>query len=84
VLVVGAVVAGGVRSRVGRRAALVLLVPVMTDLLGRALLTEQASPLYYAPSLAVAPVFYGVPLVVLLAVGGLPRRIGRRTDEPAA
>jgi len=67
-LVVGAVVACGVRMREGRRAALVLCVPVLVSLL--VLVLPMGSHLS-----VVAAVCYGVPLVVLLALGGLPRRV---------
>jgi hypothetical protein len=80
----GAVAACGPRSRAGRRAALVLVVPVMTALLGKAFLSSatDAVSLVRAPDAVVATVFYGVPVVVLLALGGLPRRIGRRRGGP--
>lgn len=74
VLAVGTVAACAPGSRVGRRAGLVLLVPVMTTLLAEAL----EGPL---PTAATATIFYGVPIVVLLATGGLPRRIRRGNDS---
>ncbi|MBB4907736.1 hypothetical protein [Actinophytocola algeriensis] len=80
VLVVGAVVAAGAGSRAGRRAALVLLVPVMTTMIEALLATIDA----FRPNDTVtALLFYGPPLVVLLALGGLlPRGVARRPDEP--
>jgi hypothetical protein len=68
VLAAGAVVAGGGRTREGRRAALVLCVPVLVSAL--MLLLPRESHL-----LVVVAVCYGVPLVVLLGLGGLPRRV---------
>ncbi|QQQ73650.1 hypothetical protein IOD16_20435 [Saccharothrix sp. 6-C] len=78
VVVVGTLVACGRRSRVGRRAALILLLPTVTAALGFAqLLLSLRMP----TSLEVA-VFYGLPVVALLALGGLPRRVRRRPDRP--
>lgn len=68
VLVAGALVAAGVRTREGRHAALMLSVPVMVSLISFVL------PKTYGPSPAVVAVCYAVPLVVLLLFGGLPRR----------
>ena len=68
-LVVGAVVAAGARTRDGRRAALVLAVPVVVTLL---MVLMPRSVDY----LVGAAVCYGVPIVVLLGLGGLPRRTG--------
>jgi hypothetical protein len=68
VLVAGAVVAGGGRTREGRRAALVLSVPVLVSVL--MLVLPMGSHL-----LVVAAVCYGVSLVVVLGLGGLPRRM---------
>jgi hypothetical protein len=62
-------------ARVGRRAALVLLTPVMTAMLANTMPGRL-------PSVAEAAFFYGPPLVLLLATGGLPRRVGRRPDAP--
>ncbi|KOX24383.1 hypothetical protein ADK67_18955 [Saccharothrix sp. NRRL B-16348] len=74
----GTLVACGHRSRVGRRAALILLLPTVTMVLGYAqLLVSLRMP----TSLEVA-VFYGLPVVALLALGGLPRRVRRRPDRP--
>lgn len=79
VLVVGAAAAAGVRARAGRRAALVLLVPVMTVGI-EAVVTSIDT---FRPNDTVtALIFYGVPLVVLLAVGGLPRGVRREPDRP--
>jgi hypothetical protein len=74
VLVVGAVAAFVPGTRAGRRAALVLLVPVMTTLLTRAMPLD-------APHLVAAVVISCVPLVVLLMFGGLPRRIPQVPGE---
>jgi hypothetical protein len=70
VLVAGAVVASGARSREGRRAALVLCVPVVVSLLMLALPRKTDIEL-------AAVLCYGAPMVVLLGLGGLPRRIRR-------
>jgi hypothetical protein len=67
-LVAGAVGAGGVRTREGRRAALVLCVPVLVSVLMVALPFDSLL-------VVAAVVCYGVPLVVLLGLGGLPRRM---------
>lgn len=75
VLAVGTVAACAPWSRVGRRAALVLLAPVMTALLANTVQGPLARP-------AELAIFYGLPLVVLLATGGLPRRVRRRPSEP--
>ncbi|GAB2968507.1 hypothetical protein [Saccharothrix stipae] len=78
VLVVGAAVAAGIGARVGRRAALVLLVPVMT--VG---IEAVVVPIAFRPNDTVtALIFYGVPLVVLLVSGGLPRGVRRKPDQP--
>jgi hypothetical protein len=78
VLVVGAAVATGIGARVGRRAALVLLVPVMT-----VAIEAVVVPLAFRPNGTVtALIFYGVPLVVLLTLGGLPRGVRREPDQP--
>ncbi|OLF17150.1 hypothetical protein [Actinophytocola xanthii] len=84
VMAVGALAACGRDSRVGRRAALVLVLPVMTALLADPLLYGEngPAPLGHARPGVVALVFYGVPVLVLLALGALPRRLGRR--EPVA
>jgi hypothetical protein len=68
VLVAGAVMASGARTREGRRAALVLSVPVLVSVL--MLVLPTGSHL-----LVVAAVCYGVPLAMLLGSGGLPRRV---------
>lgn len=78
VVIGGTVVACGRRSRVGRRAALILLLPTVTMVLGTA---QLLIALRMPASLEVA-VFYGLPVVALLALGGLPRRIRRRPDRP--
>jgi hypothetical protein len=79
VLVAGAVMAAGPGSRAGRRAALVLLVPVMTTVIELLLVSIDS----FRPNDTVtALIFYGPPLVVLLALGGLLPRGLRREDEP--
>jgi hypothetical protein len=67
-LVVGAAVGASVRTRVGRRAASVLCVPVVVSLLMVVL------P-YDVTFLVASAVCYGVPLVMLMALGSLPRRV---------
>jgi len=74
VLVGGVVASCGVQSRVGRRAALVLLLPVVTTLLAKVLLAVPGSFAQTAPTALVIATFYGVPLMVLLTLGCLPRR----------
>ena len=74
VLVAGAVVAAGVGTREGRRAGLVLSVPVVVSLLMLVLPSD-------ADFLLAAAICTAVPLVVLLGSGSLPRRV--RTDRPA-
>jgi hypothetical protein len=83
--VLGAVLACAPRSRSGRRAALVLALPVMPIVMWQVVLpaTGLYVHLQYARPEVAAAVYLGVPLLVLLALGGLPRRIRRRTDEPA-
>jgi hypothetical protein len=71
VLVAGALVAAGARTREGRRAALVLCVPVVASVLMLALPIEPDN------RAAVAAVLYGVPVVLLVAFGGVPRRMVR-------
>lgn len=69
-LVAGALMAAGVRTREGRRAALVLAVPVVVTLL--MVLTPRN-----ADYLVGGAVCYGVPIVVLLGLGTVPRRVTR-------
>ncbi|MFE9749460.1 hypothetical protein ACFYOT_31495 [Saccharothrix saharensis] len=73
VLVGGTLAACGIGSRVGRRAALILLLPSVTTVLSFA----QWLVLGRIPFAAEVAVFYGLPIVVLLTLGGLPRRIRR-------
>ena len=74
----GTVVACGHRSRVGRRAALILLLPTVTTVLE---FVQLLVSLRMPTSLEVA-VFYGLPVLALLALGGLPRRFRGRPDRP--
>jgi hypothetical protein len=74
VLVVGAVAAAGAGSRVGRRAALVLLVPVMTAMIDRLMVRTDV----YLSDTTTTLIFYGPPLVVLAALGGLSRGFRRQ------
>lgn len=78
VVIGGTVAACGAGSRVGRRATLILLLPTATLVLGIA----QGLVLHRVPVAAELALFYGLPVVVLLASGGLPRRLGRRPDRP--
>ncbi|MEV8435823.1 hypothetical protein AB0425_00480 [Actinosynnema sp. NPDC051121] len=79
VVVGGTVAACGSGSRVGRRAALILLLPTLTMVLSLA----QWLVLGRIPVAAEVALFYVLPVVVLLALGGLPRRVRRRPDQPA-
>ncbi|ALG08344.1 hypothetical protein [Kibdelosporangium phytohabitans] len=75
--IVGAVLACVPRSRAGRRAALVLSLPAMPIVLWQLLLpgTGLDVRLAHAPDAVEAAVYLGVPLLVLLVLGGLrPRR----------
>lgn len=80
----------GPRSRTGRRAALVLLVPVLTALPAR-IVTTSGDGLVRAPDAVVAVALLAVPVVALLAVAGCPAartgagadRSGRRRVFPA-
>jgi hypothetical protein len=78
VLVGGTLAACGARSRVGRRAGLILLLQTLTTVLG----LTQWLVLGRIPVAAEVALLYGLPVVVLLALGGLPRRLGRRPDHP--
>jgi uncharacterized membrane protein len=68
VLVGGVLLAGGVRMREGRRAALMLSVPVMVGLVTFVL------PVSYETRPMAVAICYAVPLVMLVVFGGLPRR----------
>jgi hypothetical protein len=70
VLVAGALVAADPRTREGRRAALLLSVPVVVSVLMLAVPNDARLMLMMA-------VCYGVPVVVLLGLGGLPHRVRR-------
>jgi hypothetical protein len=69
VVVAGGLVACGLTSRAGRRAALVLAVPLMPVLLW----DPYHAFLHNSPPSVEVAVFYGVPLVLLFAVGSVPR-----------
>lgn len=71
-LVAAALVASGARTRGGRRAALVLSVPVVVV----ALMVVLPRSSHFMLASAVC---YGVPVVLLLALGGLPHRRVRST-----
>ncbi|GAB3877881.1 hypothetical protein GCM10029964_027690 [Kibdelosporangium lantanae] len=71
VLAVGALAACGVGSRTGRRAALVISLPLMTFLLSRGLLD---GPLEVRSALPMAVACYGVPVILLVALGLAARR----------
>jgi hypothetical protein len=79
VLAIGSVAACRLWSRTGRRVALVLMVPAMIVLLGRTLLVGLDAPIYNSPSVTVVALCYGVPVVVLLTLGGAPRRVRQQT-----
>ena len=70
VLAVGALAGAGARTREGRRAALVLVVPVVVSVLMFVLPRESRLMLMMS-------VCYGVPAVLLVGFGGLPRRVRR-------
>lgn len=56
-----------------------LLLPAMSYLLGRILLLGvDALPDYHTPSVAEVAFCCGVPVVVLLALGELPRLVRQR------
>jgi hypothetical protein len=78
VLAIGAFAAAGFRTRNGRRAALALLVPVMTMLLAA---VADETGLRLAGSVRLL-VFFGLPVVVLLLVVGLGKAVRRHRDEP--
>lgn len=80
-LVAGAVVACGPRSRVGRRAALILALPAMTFALTNVLVATAGPVAINGPTALLAIVYYCVPVLVLLALGALPRRPRRRPDQ---
>lgn len=71
-LVAGAVVACGPRSRVGRRAALILALPAMTFALTSVLVATAGSVAINGPTALLAIVYYCVPVLVLLALGPAP------------
>ncbi|OLR93358.1 hypothetical protein [Actinokineospora bangkokensis] len=72
VLALGAFLACGVRSRVGRRAALVVVVPVLVGLLTWVLMHFIGR----IPEVLQVAIPVALPLAVLLVLGALPR--GRR------
>jgi hypothetical protein len=67
VLAAGAMVAAGMRTREGRRVALVLCVPVVVSVF--LLVMPRGSD-----AIVVAAFCYGLPVVALLGLGGVPRR----------
>ena len=72
VLAVGAVAAAGAGTRAGRRAALVLLVPVMTTMVERLMVRLDGFP--DIDGTVSALIFYGPPLLFLAVVGGINHR----------
>lgn len=76
VLFAGAVLAAGIRSATGWRAALVLSAPVATALLARLVQAVHNGPINDTVSTLI---FFGAPLVFLVAIGGLVR-LPRRTS----
>lgn len=76
VLFAGAVLAAGITSATGWRAALVLSVPVATALLARLVHAVHSGPINDTVSTLI---FFGAPLAFLVAVGGLVR-LPRRTS----
>ena len=80
VLAVGTVLACRPWSRVGRRTTVMFLVPGMIVLLGRIVLFGiDALPDYDSPTVTEVALCYGVPVVALLALGGVPRRVRQLT-----
>jgi hypothetical protein len=75
VLAVGAAVTARIWSRAGSRATLVLLMPVVTVLLARLVWSVHSGPIN---DTVTALIFFGVPLVLLVATGGVVR-LTRRT-----
>lgn len=69
-LVVGAVLAAGITSATGWRAALVLSAPVVTALLARLVGLVHGGPIN---GTVTTLIFFGTPLVFLVATGGLVR-----------
>ena len=69
-LVVGAVLAAGITSATGWRAALVLSAPVVTALLARLVGLVHGGPIN---GTVTTLIFFGTPLVFLVAAGGLVR-----------
>jgi hypothetical protein len=83
--VVGAVMACAPGSRTGRRAALVLSLPTVSIVLWLLLMPGKVLDvdLPYAPrEVLMAVIYFGVPLVLSLAFGALPRRVRPRRDRP--
>lgn len=76
VLLAGAVLAAGIRSATGWQAALVLSAPVATALLARLVHAVHYGPINDTVSTLI---FFGAPLVFLVAIGGLVR-LPRRTS----
>ena len=75
VLFAGAVLAAGITSATGWRAALILSAPVATALLAQLFYAVHLGPVNDTVSTLI---FFGIPLVFLVATGGLVR-FSRRT-----
>jgi hypothetical protein len=75
VLAAGAALAARVWSRAGSRATIVLLVPVVTTLLTGLVWSVHSGPVN---DTVTTLIFFGVPLALLVATGGLVR-LSRRT-----
>jgi hypothetical protein len=87
--VIGAVVAAGPRSRVGRRAAVLLLLPAMTlvpaALYSMGYLPEMSALTAGDVSSAVEMLVFGTgPVAVVVLALGLPSLIRRRADKHVA
>jgi hypothetical protein len=87
--VIGAVVAAGPRSRVGRRAAVLLLLPTMTlvpaSLYAMGYLPEMHALTAGDVSSAVEALVFGtLPVTVVLLALGLPSLIRRRVNKTVA
>ncbi|GLW90613.1 hypothetical protein [Actinokineospora globicatena] len=76
ILFAGAVLAAGVNSATGWRAGLILSAPVATALIARLVYTVHHGPINDTVSTLI---FFGTPLALLLATGGLIRPPRRAT-----